>query len=457
MGSVRWRITIVSAVLVAGVLTVAGVALLRAVEVDLEGRAQLALEEAEFGGDAFSTLMIGDEEYTLDMFAPDEDDDEIFGELAGPDGAVIYTLAIEPESAELIEIIDDEGRFVRDGIIYNVLQESIFNVEVIDDDTFLVVADELEDVRESLDAIRDALWFAVPILTGLFSLLTYLLVGRALRPVHAITAEVESISANELDRRVPVPDGTDEVSELATVMNSMLDRVESGAKRQREFSADASHELRSPLTSIRAAAEMISRKPTGDRVESMADDVVAEADRMNDLIDDLLALARADEATLAHPESISLTTIAAEIATATSERAHGPDGSHSSVALRAEGPEVIVAGDGDQLRRLVQNLVDNAVRHAASSVVVSVAEGAGGGTGAVLCVEDDGPGIPAEARSTVFDRFTRLDDARSRTAGGAGLGLALVAAIVRRHGAAIDIDMSPTLGGARFTVTFPTD
>lgn len=440
MGSVRWRITIVATAMVAVALSAAAFAILWIVESDLVQRAEVALEAGEIAFDEASRFTIDGEELELGSFESDEDSGEIFGELIGSDDDLRWILVIDSQTDELIEVLDPEGEVVEHGPVTDTLEESIFHAEQTEGEgeTFFVIADELDEVRESLDAVRGALWFAVPLLTGLFSLLTYVLVGRALRPVDAITAQVASISSSDLDRRVPVPRSNDEVSDLATVMNSMLARLESGARRQREFSADASHELRSPLTSIRTAAEMISRRPDGERVAGLADDVVAEADRMDVLIGDLLELARADETTISKPERIDLAGLAAEVVQAVD----------SPIVELVIDAEVAVLGNSEQLRRVIQNLIDNAARHADSLVTVRI------GAGSILEVADDGPGVPAELRDEIFGRFSRVDDARARGVGGTGLGLALVKAIVDRHGATIQVDDAPGLGGARFTIDF---
>ena len=234
--------------------------------------------------------------------------------------------------------------------------------------------------------------------------------------------------------------GDDEVTELATVMNDMLARLESGDERQRQFSADASHELRSPLSTIRASAEIIERKPTAERTESLAGHILAESDRMDALIADLLQLSRMEGTfEISQPEIIDLgQLVRAELA-------------DDTVNLNL-GSDVLVSGDRQQLRRVVRNLVDNARAHAEDAVSVGLQAADGS---AVLWVDDDGPGIAPDDRLRVFERFTRLDASRTRSAGGAGLGLALVRSIVVRHRGSVGVDAAPTLGGARLVVRLP--
>ncbi|MCL4118758.1 UNVERIFIED_CONTAM: hypothetical protein GTU68_044716 [Idotea baltica] len=271
--------------------------------------------------------------------------------------------------------------------------------------------------------------------------LIWWLVGRALRPVQAMSERVNAITTTSLDQRVPVPSGNDEISGLATVMNGMLQRLERGDSRQRQFAADASHELRSPLATMRTAAEMIERNPTSGRAPTLASDIVAEADRMDALISDLLSLSRVDEELAAHNHRlVDLSALA--------------DGFVSAQRLIAPGLRVM--GDVDQLQRAVENLINNAHRHAATQVAISLRTVHHHDTAyAELCVEDDGDGVPADQRRSIFERFRRLDEARTRDQGGAGLGLALVHAIVTRHRGAIAVDDSPTLTGARFTMHIP--
>ena len=257
--------------------------------------------------------------------------------------------------------------------------------------------------------------------------------------MHAITAQVEDISATTMHERVPVPPTDDEIAELATVMNGMLDRLEAGSARQRQFVSDASHELRSPLATIRAATEVGAPGAT--------EDVLAECDRMDQLIGDLLDLARLEE----HREDVGRETVeVAELVRSVCARARngGPD-----VSVDAPGPAP-VTGSRRQLDRVVRNLVDNACAHAAAAVAVAVATEPT--TGAVaLVVSDDGPGIPEAQRQRVFDRFVRLDESRARGDGGTGLGLAIVAAVVERHGGTVAFTDPDGLGGARVEVRLP--
>jgi signal transduction histidine kinase len=228
-------------------------------------------------------------------------------------------------------------------------------------------------------------------------------------------------------------------------MNQMLDRLDRSRQQQQRFVSDASHELRSPVTTIRHLAEVAVAHPEGTSAEQLGADVLAEDLRLERLVDDLLWMARADEHTLgAHRGPVDLDELLLDEARRVRETKH----------LRVEVSDVTpvqVRGDASQLRRLLRNLVDNAGRHAATAVALSVAETDGD---VVLRVDDDGPGIPIGDRVRVFERFVRLDVARDREQGGTGLGLSIAAQVVAAHGGVVTIGEAP-LGGARVEVRLP--
>jgi signal transduction histidine kinase len=317
-------------------------------------------------------------------------------------------------------------------------------VDSTDGPVIVYVASSLDVVSESTSTLRRSLILAVPILAALLGGLIWWLVGRTLQPVEAIRVEVAGIGGSELHRRVPVPGGGDEIARLATTMNAMLDRVEDASRRQQRFVADASHELRSPLTRIRSEMEVDLAHPEGADLAATHRSVLEEAAGLQRLVDDLLLLARTDAgASPAARGRVDLDDVVLRSARRLRERGVAVDS--SSVT----GAQVI--GDADQLGRAVANVVDNAARHATARVTLGLAEQDGH---AVLAVTDDGPGVPPQHHERVFDRFTRLDDARSTDAGGAGLGLAIAREIVERHGGRIRID--PThVDGARFVITLP--
>jgi heavy metal sensor kinase len=309
------------------------------------------------------------------------------------------------------------------------------------------VATALDDVEESLAAARTSLVVAVPAVTALLATLIWWLVGRTLRPVEAIRAQVAEISGSALDRRVPEPGGDDEIARLARTMNGMLDRLEDAVTRQQRFVADASHELRSPLTRIRSEIEVDLAHPDGADLVATHRSVLEEATALERLVDDLLQLARGDTGTAARRrQPVDLDDVVKELA----DRLHAP--ARLTVDLSGVAP-VQVRGDPDALTRAIANVVENAERYARHAVSVALAERDGH---AELVVSDDGPGIPPEHRDRVFERFARLDDARNTATGGTGLGLAIARAVVRDHGGEISIGATGT-GGARVTITLPLE
>ena len=306
-----------------------------------------------------------------------------------------------------------------------------------------VILPSLDAVKADVETFGRVISIVVPVLVALIALSTWLVVGRALRPVEAIRSRVAQIGARELDQRVPDPGTGDEVGRLATTMNRMLDRLQRSSQRQRRFVSDASHELRSPLASLRTQLEVALAHPERAEWPAVAAGVLEEGGRMERLVDDLLSLARADEgAALVHTEEVDL----GEMIAAEAERVEGLAVDTSAVA------PVVVRGDAQSLRRAVRNLLDNARRHAASRIVLRVTLE---GDEVLAVVEDDGSGIPEAEREQVFERFARLEESRDRDAGGTGLGLAVVREIVQAHGGTVVAEAGEE-GGARLVVRLPT-
>jgi signal transduction histidine kinase len=310
--------------------------------------------------------------------------------------------------------------------------------------TFTVVgASPLDGVTSSISTLKRALAFALPLLVALVGALAWFVTGRALRPVDAIRAQVDAITASSLDRRIPEPATGDEVSRLAHTMNAMLDRLEGASRRQRQFVSDASHELRSPVATIRTELEVGTRAGASADWPRIAAVALAEEARLAALIDDLLMLATVDEGALRSHAAEDV-----DIAQLVRDEAARP----RRVAIEVDGPPAATApGVRRQLARVVANLFDNAARFASTTVLASVRVE---DQEVVLTVDDDGPGVPVPDRRRIFERFTRLDAGRTRNEGGAGLGLALAKAIVERHHGAISALDAP-LGGARIEVRLP--
>ena len=288
------------------------------------------------------------------------------------------------------------------------------------------------DVLATRTALRNALLITFPLLLGALAVVAWRVIGWTLRPVEQLRAGAEQISRKGRlsgpvrgSERLPVPPAADEIRALAVTLNEMLDRLAGAQERQRAFVADAAHELRSPLASIQAQLEVAGRLGDGGTLPS---DLMPDVKRLSGLVEDLLLLARADADTKppARLARVDARDLVAEV-TGAYAAARVP------VTLVANQPVMIMV-DADELHRAVGNLVDNAVRHARTQVEVTARVDQGW---AVISVSDDGPGIAAEDRERVFERFTRLDDARGRSSGGAGLGLAIVRELVVRAGGTV--------------------
>lgn len=305
---------------------------------------------------------------------------------------------------------------------------------------FLVVGvSSLAEVRRSVATLWSNLRIGIPFVVAAVALVAWLLAGRALRPVEVMRRQVEAMPGSApaaAVARLREPVSHDEVARLARTMNSLLDRVDDARRHERQFISDASHELRSPLASIRAQVE-------ADEVLDR-DALRAESARLAAIVDGLMDLAKADEGTAPALTEVDLDEVVLE-----------------EVGLVARTTRVSIDtcrvgaarlhGDPAAISRLVRNLLDNAARHATRRVEVSVSSSDGR---VCLHIDDDGPGVPEEERAGVFDRFARLDASRSRDTGGVGLGLAVVRATAVRHGGSVCCLSSP-LGGARFEVTLP--
>lgn len=295
-------------------------------------------------------------------------------------------------------------------------------------DLVVVVARPLGPVEDSVEALRTLLLVGVPLLVLLVGGVTFVAAGRALRPVEAIRRRAERIGPAALEQRVPVPAARDEVGRLARTMNSMLERLQAAATAQRRFVSDASHELRSPLATVRTSLEVAQAHPAGTDWSALTTVLLEETARVQALVEDLLLLARADERGLQlRPCEVDLDDLVAKEAD----------------RLRRAGVQVVldvhpvrVDADPARLSRVLRNLGDNAARHRRTRVELRLVRD---GDRALLEVADDGPGIPAAERERVFERFVRLDDSRTRHAGGTGLGLPIVRQLVQAHGGTVEI------------------
>ncbi|MGW7621637.1 sensor histidine kinase [Streptomyces antimycoticus] len=313
-------------------------------------------------------------------------------------------------------------------------------------------------LRQEQDHLRTVVWSlvgAVAFITAVASASAWYAAGRVLRPMEAIRAEFAQLSTHHLDRHVPLPRTDNEINRLGRTLNTTLDRLYAAVEQQQRFVADASHELRTPLASLRAELELALAQPATTDWPRTVRDALGDTLRLQRLTTDLLLLARLDAHTHdtrpATDEHVDLTDLVRdEIA-----RRHPP--SHIALTLHlgnapAHGP-VLVYGHSTLLARVLENLLDNAERHATSTITVRLTH-LPDQQRAVLEVRDDGPGIPPQHHARVFERFTRLDDARAKDSGGAGLGLALAHYITTLHHGTLHVTDSPC--GAHLTAYLPT-
>ncbi|MEV0378802.1 HAMP domain-containing sensor histidine kinase [Nonomuraea sp. NPDC050643] len=312
---------------------------------------------------------------------------------------------------------------------------------------------ELEQTQTSAVAIAAAVSVFVLLLIGLAA---NAVVRLGLRPLTRMESTAGHIARGDFARRVHAHDPHTEPGRLATAMNVMLDRLQSeiaartdSETRMRRFLADASHELRTPLTSVRGFAEL-HRRGGGDADEAMRR-IEDAAARMGVLVNDLLTLAQLDEERPLDLGRVDLLEVAAD--TIRDARVRVPDRQVRLAGVGDRLAPVSVVGDEARLRQVAVNLVGNALCHTPPDATVTVRVGRRGGS-AVLEVADTGPGVPAEHVPRLFDRLYRVSEGRSRAGGGAGLGLAIVSAIVRAHGGRVELDTAPGRG-ATFRVLLP--
>lgn len=316
----------------------------------------------------------------------------------------------------------------------------------------ILVATPLDGVEATLRRIRTLFLFAAPVVMLMAALGGYWISRRALAPVDALTSAARTIGIQNLSQRLSVPATGDELQRLSETWNDMLARLESAVKRLSQFTADASHELRTPIALIRTTAELALRRERSPEIYREAlRQVVAESERTSHLVEDLLLLARSDAGLPAVPlERIELTPLVRDVCRQGQVLAE-----ERQLQLSAEMPEhpVFVQGDDPSLRRLLLLLVDNAVKYtpAGGRITVSVRPDSGG---AIVAVRDTGIGIPDTALPHVFERFYRVDESRSRDGGGSGLGLAIAKWIADHHRASLEAE-SIVGEGSVFRVRFP--
>lgn len=362
----------------------------------------------------------------------------------GPTSAdIIDSSQVGPLSDEEMERLANGEVVVRETAIDGTsVYTAIASAEPSDGRRVVVAAAaSLESTEQTLAGLRAAAWILVPSLALLLGVVAAVTSGRALRAVEGMRAEADAISHGTLHRRLTPAASAVELAELAGTMNDMLDRLERSATSQKQLVSDVSHELRSPLATIRAGMELAVAQPAS--IADMGPAVLGEIDRLDELVSDLVVLSQLDEGRSPTVEDIDLEDVVAAAAWAIRRPGLHVD-AHDVAPVRMTGHRRSIVS-------IVRNLLDNASRHARSTVRVTLRVAA---EQAELVVEDDGSGVPVEDRQRIFERFARLDHGRARNTGGFGLGLAVAQAAVQAHGGTIGVDATPG-GGARFLVTIP--
>jgi signal transduction histidine kinase len=365
-------------------------------------------------------------------------------------GRVVAASAAVAGVAPISPLRPPAGQTVREQRGLDIAHDERFRIVAVgvstaDGPRTVLVGQSVDEVNDGTEAIIGALIVGMPLLTLVVGAATFLFVGRTLRPVDAMRRQADTITASNLHTRLPVPAATDEIAALATTMNTMLDRIEAATDAQRRFVADASHELRSPLSTIHAGLDLLGATDLPASAGTHVTRMRHESTRMARLIADLLLLAKMDESGLQlRREDVDLDDIVY------TERDRLSAG-HPDLKVEVQVVPVRVHGDPHHLQRALRNLLDNAARHSRDRVTISLT--ADDGT-AELTVADNGPGIPAAERERVFARFVRLDDDRSRQGGGTGLGLPIARDVVIAHGGTLTVHTSPD-GGAMLRIRLP--
>ncbi|MCS0601191.1 HAMP domain-containing histidine kinase [Streptomyces sp. LP11] len=468
--SVRARAALAATLVVCVALVVAGAAVVAVLRHNLTGRASLEAEvtartvagsQAALNGD-FGALDLPDDEDepvqvvgadgkvlaagdALEGRAPVTDhtpargthDDDDDGDDDGDDGDAPARGRVGTDvhrATRTLTSEDGETRTYRFAAVHGT---------TYDGRTYTVHAGaSLADEQATVDQVTRAMLTGLPFLLAVVAAVTWLVTRRALRPVEGIRAEMAEITGSgDLARRVPEPAARDEIARLARTTNETLAALERSVERQHRFVADASHELRSPIASLRAQLEVAGRHPGLLDTADLLQDVV----RLQHLATDLLLLARLDAGERPTGTVLDLAALVRE------EVSRRPPADRITPTVVAPDTALEVRGSRNQLGRVLGNLLDNAQRHASASITVTLTSTP---TTVTCTVADDGHGVAPEDRDRVFARFVRLDEARGRDEGGAGLGLAIARDVVRNHDGTLTLTEGPE-GGAAFRITLP--
>jgi len=440
MRSVRFRTTAGAALALVALLVVAGLAINWFV-----GRA------VQRSSDSILLEQASDRAALISQGAPVESlikpvgDEEIVA-VVSADGTVLASAGLLDESqvrdlplglSDIAVLMDEEGEEPHDEELRAAAVQTADGRQVI-------VANESELAESTLGSVRAVLLLVIPLTAIAAAALAWLGTGRALEPVRNMRAELDDVVRAGDGRRVTKPATGDEIDELGSTINAVLDRIDAGSLAQRQFVADASHELKSPLANARATLDTAPQQIDQDAYDRVAGVVSGELNRLHSLVDDLLYLARGDEG----PPRASRPTDLADLVFDECERVAAMSAKRIDASHVAP---VQVMIDSAEVTRAIRNLVENAERFATEQVTVSIDTR---DDFAVLVVADDGPGIAEQDRDSVFERFSRLDSDRARDAGGTGLGLSIVASIAQHNAGWVAVDESPA-GGAQFELALP--
>ncbi|MCB1255966.1 MAG: HAMP domain-containing histidine kinase [Microthrixaceae bacterium] len=453
LGSVRFRLALTVFLIVGISMLIGGTLLVKWVEITLLNDVRERNEHVV----SYLAEQLAKGHIPRELFAPvleGEARDEVLNSLLGVSANtrdVLENTYFYLEGRGLTDLnfdVDSQGRvglFGRTGPPPKVAEHSLdvsTKVDTIQGTLTLHAVTPTTEIERSVGALRGALVLTLPILAMSAGIMTWFITGRALAPVAAMTRRVRELSATNLDARVPIPPTSDEIAQLAVTMNEMLDRLQHASIAQRQFVSDASHELRSPVASIRAQLETALQYP--DKVDwpEVARIVLVEDARLEHLVGNLLAMARLEEGRMGPRSEIDLD----ELIMIQTKRMMGVKLDLSGVSGGR------VWGNPDELTSVIRNLLDNAARYATSRIAVSVSDQ---GPWVTMTVSDDGPGIAPEHRDKVFQRFARLQEGRERDMGGTGLGLALSKRIVEQHNGEIFVEENEP-HGARFIVRLPS-
>lgn len=442
MSSIRVRLAVTALAVFVVALLLAGLFVLEANRNSLESALDVSLETR--ADDIAALLEQGLRPDGLGINA----DEDTFAMVIDPAGNVVTTTDRFGDPQELIDLdIGPEGAtvslfsFAETGGLERMRVQAI----VSRTGEQVVVGQSLHQIDEQVADLRTTLLITGPLLALAAAAATALAVARALRPVEAMRLQADQISVADQQMRLPTPRRSDELGQLATTFNDMLERLEHAADSQRQLTADIAHELRSPITAIATLHEVDLAHPDQAAWDHTAAEVLDETRRLRILIDNLLLLAKIDaEAEIGAQDLVDLDEIVLTIVQRTRIQTSAAfDLSRLSAGL--------VEGDQVQLEQVVQNLIDNAIRHADEHIRVALSDD---GTTVELTVTNDGETIPTEDRERIFDRFYRTQQARDRQSGGTGLGLAITRSILTLHNATITARPDPP--GTTFTARFPS-